>query len=248
MLRKALVLSGIVVASSGAIAKAETNTGLDLTKPVTSIGYSYQNTYIAPGITGDTRATDLTIGFGQNQFTIVWPYSDDLHFTGSNTGTKAAGDVGVEYNYVFPSANSRLRQTLGAASSFPSNSAVSSGEQQFGGLYQMAYDVNQRASLLFLAQYAVGTNPSPTALRYNELTLKPSALMNLKDDAYLAVGPEYTSYSGQLHDSTYDARLDVGKVFAGHYNLSAFYALPLTAYSYDNLYRSTYGVKLSMQL
>lgn len=72
--------------------------------------------------------------------------------------------------------------------------------------------------------------------------------MTFNNSAYAAIGPEYTSYSGQLHDATYDARINVGKVFADHYNLSGFYALPLTAYSYNNQYRSTYGLRLSVQL
>jgi len=87
VIRKAFLLGSIVFASTACMAKAATNTGLDLTQPLTSAGYSYQNTYIAPGILGDSRSTDLSIAFGQNQFKIVWPYSEDLHFTGSNTAS-----------------------------------------------------------------------------------------------------------------------------------------------------------------
>lgn len=247
-LRKAFALGGIIVASATCIAKAATNTGLDLTQPLTSTGYSYQNTYISPGLLGDYRSADLSVAFGQNQFKIDWPYSNDMHFTAANTGIQGSGDVGVQYNYVFSDSNTRLRQTVGAIASFPSNTALSNGEQQIGGLYEMAYDVNQRTSLLFLSKYAVGTNPTPSSLRYNQFTLNPSAVMTFNNNAYAAIGPEYTSYSGQLHDSTYDARLNVGKVFADHYNLSGFYAVPLTTYTYDNAYRSTYGLTMSVQL
>jgi len=76
--------------------------------------------------------------------------------------------------------------------------------------------MNQRTSLLFLGKYTIGTNPTPAASRYNEFTLNPSALMTFNNNAYAAIGPEYTAYSGQLHDATYDARIDVGKVFANH--------------------------------
>lgn len=232
-LRKALLLGGIAFASSASIAVADTNTGLDLTQPLTSAGYSYQSTYLAPGIVNGAGSTDASLAFGAHQLRIA---------------TQSSNGTGLQYNYVLPNSSGAFRQTFGALVSLPSENTFAGSEHQYGGLYQLAYDVTPRTSVLFLATYAVGAAPAALTPRYNELTLSPSALLKLNGSSYASIAPQYDAYSGDLHTATYDAKLDVGKVFANHYNLSAFYELPLGTFTYDNRFRSAYGVKLMAQL
>jgi hypothetical protein len=244
---RTLNLLAIGVAACTAVGKAATNTGLDLTQPLTSIGYGYQSTYFTSGVLGDARSLDASFALRNNQFTIYFPYSQDLHLTALGTGSNGKGDVAFQYNYVLPQV-SRFRQTFGAQSVFPSDGTFSSNERLIAPLYQMSYQAGDRTSLLFLAKYAIGYNSVSGSPRYNELTLSPYTIFDLSRGSYAAIIPEYHRYAGDLHYASYDAKLDVGRVVAGHYNVSAFYGLPLNAFSYNNLYRSTYGMKLSLQL
>jgi hypothetical protein len=224
LLRKTFALVAIAIASCGAATNAATNSGLDLTRPLDSAGFTYEESYLAPGVFGYSRTTDVTIALPHGQFAL----SKD--FTGQN-------DLGLQYTQLLP-GSAKFRQTIGALGT----------SRELGGLYQLAYDMNGTASLQFLAKYTIGTTPLQGTARYNELTLSPYALFTLPEAAYAAVIPEYHAYAGGLHADTYDAKLDVGRVFSGHYNLSAFYGMPIGQYSYANLYRSTYGAQLQIQL
>lgn len=234
LVRKVFALGAIAFASCAGAASAASNSGLDLTRPLDSFSYTYQNTSFTHGTSLDTRTLNMSFTVPHGQFAL-------------NTNLNGPSDLGLQYNYVFPS-DTRFRQTIGALASFPSGRAYSTNERQTGGLYEMAYDVNNSASVLFLARYTVGTNPAVGAPRYNELTLSPYALLNLPKDTYAALIPSYHSYAGGLHASTYDATLDVGRIFSGYFNASAYYGVPLGQYSYLNLYRHSYGVKLGIQL
>ncbi|MBC5801858.1 MAG: hypothetical protein GIX03_02350, partial [Candidatus Eremiobacteraeota bacterium] len=169
-------------------------------------------------------------------------------YVASNTGVSDKGDAFiVSYNYILPARTANFRQTFGLAFESPSGGASSSGEQQIAPLYQLAYRVNNAASILVLAKYTVGYNATASSARYNELTLSPSALISLRANTYAALTSEYHRYSGYRNDTTYDSILNVGRLFSG-FNVRAYYGLPLGIYSYRHLFRSSYGLSTSIQL
>ncbi len=239
------VLAGTLACVSGA--QGAPNSGLDLTQPILQAGYSYQSTYFYPGVSGDTRAFTATLPLSFGQLKIAFPFSQVRHVLPSHVSTCGKGDLTLSYNYVLPVRSQRFRQTFGVAYESPSGLRFSSREQQIGPLYEFAYRLNDAASLLVLAEYAVGYNAAANSARYNELTLSPRVLFALRSDTYAALVPEYHRYSGDRSDATYDSTLDVGRVFSG-FNVMAHYGLPLGTYSYQHLYRSSYGLSAAVQL
>ena len=229
-----LVAGALACQPAMAAAASGANTALDLTEPLTSFSYTYEDTYFKPGATNDIRTFETSFGLGNKQF--------KMSFAGHK------GDTSLLYNYVFPSHTEQFAQTTGLSAVLPSNGDFSAHEFKLGPVYQLSYRPTETTTLLFLAKYEVGSHAATGFSRYNELTVSPYATVDLPADSYLAVIPEYHSYTGGIHGSTYDTKLQAGRVLDGYLNLSAFYELPLNTYSYENLYRSSYGVRLGVQL
>ncbi len=236
------LLTGMLACASGAQAASS---GLDLTQPLLQVGYSYQNTYFDSGVLGDTHAFTASLPLSFGQFKVAVPFSEDLQLSNGSVGGKR--DLLISYNYVLPVRSERFRQTLGVTYESPSGPALNSREQQIGPLYQVSYRFNDATSILMLAKYAAGYSPAAGSARYDELVLSPSVLISLRSGTYAALAPEYHRYSGDRNETTYDSTVNVGRVFAG-FNVMAHYGLPLGSYSYQHLYRSSYGLSGSIQL
>ena len=230
------ILGGGALACHPAVATAASgsNTGLDLTQPLTSFSFTYENKNFRPGVTSDLRTFEISFGLGNKQL--------KLDFAGHK------GDTSLLYNYVFPSHTEQFAQTIGTSAVFPNNGDLSAHEFKLGPVYQLSYRPTEAATFVFLAKYEFGSHAATGSPRYNELTISPYATVSLPADSYLAVIPEYHNYTGGIHSSTYDAKLQAGRIINGYLNLSAFYELPLNTYSYDNLFRYSYGLRLGMQL
>ena len=229
-----LLVSGLACRPALVVAASGANTGLDLTEPLTSFSLTYQDTYFKPGATGDLRTFETSLGLGNKQL--------KMDFAGHK------GDTTLQYNYVFASHTEQFAQTIGTSAVFPNNGDLSAHEFKLGPVYQLSYRPTDSMTLLFLAKYEFGSHAATGSPRYNELTISPYAAVSLPADSYLAVIPEFHNHNGGIHSSTYDAKLQAGRVISGYLNLSAFYEVPLNAYTYENLYRSSYGVRLGIQL
>ncbi len=242
-------LALVLVASPAAVTRAVAaqNSGLDLTQPILQAGYAYQSTYFYPGVSGDANAFTASLPLSFGQFKVAFPYSEALHLASAKKDASGSGDLSLSYNYVLPSQGPQWRQTVGIAYQVPGTQALENHEQQLAPLYACTYSLNPSVSILMLAKYAVGYGAAAGSPRYDELTLSPSAVVALRSNTYLAVVPEYRQRFGERTQATYDSSLDIGRVVSG-LNFRVSYGLPLGAYSYEHLYRSTYGVSASFQL
>lgn len=222
-------------------------TGLDPTQLQTSAAIAFERMTLTPNATKTVQTLHLTDAYGTDtEVTITLPYRESLRIQGIGSAT-GTGDASLGYTRLL-SCGVRWRAAAGLATSFDTGNAnFTSGGLRVAPAAAISYRVARWIRLVLAPSYALPFTQRRDFPTVRTAELAARSIFYLPHGAYAAIGSDAQAVSGDYRYDAATASFTLGDVVSGHYNISGFYALPITKFTYDHVERSAIGLQFSFQ-
>lgn len=246
-----VVLSGQAEASNSQQLDArEVNTGLDPTNLPSTYGMIFSQSKFA---TGDRlRAISLRAihNFKGDFVAATIPILDFVPGSPTRTHATGLGDIRIEYFHLFRILTFSDSVWHGIGLELQTDSAT---QPQLGSdttviepFYGLSYFMNQYLQLVFVARYLKDLEVGLASPIKQTVLLSPFAIVRFPHAWYASIRFDHFIDTTSA-PNTFTGQVVVGKVFAKHYNLRAFYDFPLNSDSRAINVQARFGFGLLYQ-